>query len=210
MNKSTRLSWLYTAMTLLGVALFGYATGVLMGPGAQVLGARLEETTCLQVAFTAERFAAVLGSFSPEQINAIANLLRPGDMVFAWGYGFLLTGLLGLLTLRLPANWQRVGRVLMWAPLVASLFDCSEDYFLYQLVTAPAGADPGLAPLFAGLSATVKYLLLSGVAPAWGIAGSIKGMTVDRRIGALVIYALVVVNAVAFFAKPMQQVPACF
>ncbi len=197
-------------MTLLGVAVFGYATGVLMGPGAAVLGDRLPELTCLQVAFTGERIDAVLRAFSPEERAAIASLLRPGDMVFAWGYGFLLTGLLGLLTLRLPANWQRVGRWLMWAPLGASLFDFSEDYFLYQLVTAPAGADPGLAPLLAGLSATVKYLLLSGVAPVYGIAGSIKGVTVDRRIGAWVIYALVVVNAVAFLARPLQQVPPCF
>ena len=210
MADSQKLPWLYTAMTLIGVALFGYATGVLMGPWAPVLGDRLPELTCLQIAYTGERVADILGSFSPEQVNAIANLLRPGDMVFAWGYGFLLTGLLGLLTLRLPANWQRVGRVLMWAPLVASMFDCSEDFFLYQLVTAPTGSEPGLAPLLAGLSATVKYLLLSGVAPAYGIVGSIKGLTVDRRISALVIYALVIVNAAAFLARPLQQIPACF
>jgi hypothetical protein len=210
MTELSRLSLRYVAMALAGVALFGYATGVLMAPAAAAFGDRLGELTCLQVAFTAERVAAVLRPFSAEQVGAIAGLLRPGDMVFAWGYGLLLTGLLGLLTLRLPDDWQRAGRWLLWAPLVASLFDCSEDYFLHQLVTAPAGADPGGAPLLAGLSATAKYLLLSGVAPAYGIAGTIKGLTVDRRTGALLVYALVVVNAVAFVAKPLQQVPPCF
>ncbi len=207
---SSRLPWLYTAMTLFGAALFGYATGVLMGPGAAVLGERLPELTCLQVAFTGDRVAAILGTFSLDERAAIASLLRPGDMVFAFGYGFLLTGLLGLLTLRLPGNWQRAGRILMWAPLGASLLDCSEDYFLHQLVTATAGSDPGFAALLAGVSASVKYLLLSGIAPAYGIAGSIKGVTVDRRAGAWFIYALVVVNALAFLARPLQQVPPCF
>jgi hypothetical protein len=35
-------------------------------------------------------------------------------------------------------------------------------------------------------------------------------VTHDRRVGALVIYVLVVVNAVAFVAKPLQEIPACF
>ena len=80
------------------------------------------------------------------------------DVVFAWGYGFLLTGLLGLLTLRLPAAWQRVGKVLMWAPLLASAFDCLEDLALYQLAMAPAGSDFGLVPLLAG---TFDFCVLS-------------------------------------------------
>jgi len=210
MNQTSRQAWFFAAMTLAGVGIFGYATGVLMGPFAPVLGDRLPELTCLQVAFTGARFAAVFGSFTPEQQAAIAQLLIPGDVVFAWGYGFLLTGLLGLLTLRLPAAWQPAGRVLTWTPLLASALDCLEDLCLHALVTAPAGADPGLLPLLAGIAATLKYLNLSVLAPAYGIAGSIKGLAHDRRIGALVIYLLVVVNALAFVARPLQQVPACF
>lgn len=197
-------------MTLAGVGIFGFATGVLMAPFASVLGDRLPELTCLQVAFTGARFADVFGSFTPEQQAAIAQLLIPGDVVFAWGYGLLLTGLLGLLTLRLPGGWQRAGRVLMWTPLVASALDCIEDLFLHALAVAPAGSDPGLLPLLAGIAATLKYLNLSVLAPAYGIAGSIKGMTHDRRAGGLVIYLLVVVNALAFVARPLQQIPACF
>jgi hypothetical protein len=210
MNQSLRQAWFFAAMTLVGVGVFGYATGVLMGPFAPVLGDRLPELTCLQVAFTGERFAAVFGSFTTEQQAAIAQLLIPGDVVFAWGYGFLLAGLLGLLTLRLPANWQPAGRVLTWTPLVASALDCLEDVCLHALAVAPAGSDPGALPLLAGIAATLKYLNLSVLAPAYGIAGSIKGLAHDRRIGALVIYLLVVVNALAFVARPLQQIPACF
>lgn len=210
MDQPVRQAWIFATLTLLGVALFGYATGVLMGPYAPVLGDRMAELTCLQLAFTADRFTAVFGSFGPAQQEAIARLLMPGDMVFAWGYGFLLTGLLGLLTLRLPANWQRAGRVLMWTPLLASAFDCVEDLCLLKLAVAPAGSDPGLLPLLAGISASLKYLNLSALAPGYGIAGSIRGLMHDRRIGALLIYLLVVVNAIAFVAKPLQQIPACF
>lgn len=197
-------------MALGGVGIFGYATGVLMGPFAPVLGDRLPELTCLQVAFTGTRFAAVFGSFTPEQQAAIAQLLVPGDLVFAWGYGFLLTGLLGLLTLRMPAAWQPAGRVLTWTPLVASALDCVEDLFLHALAVAPPGSDPGFLPLLAGIAATLKYLNLSVIAPAYGIAGSIRGLAHDRRIGALLIYLLVVANALAFVARPLQQIPACF
>jgi len=210
MEQSAKQAWIFTGMALLGVVIFGYATGVLMGPYVPVIGERLPELTCLQLAFTGARAAEVLGSFSPEQRTAIAGLLIPGDVVFAWGYGFLLTGLLGLLTLRLPATWQRPGKVLMWTPLLASTFDCLEDLALYQLAVAPAGSDLGLVPLLAGIAATLKYLNLSLLAPAYGIAGSIRGLAHDRRVGALLIYVLVVVNALAFFAKPATEIPACF
>ena len=53
-------AWLFAGMTLAGVGIFGYATGVLMAPFAPVLGDRLPELTCLQVAFTGERFCSGL------------------------------------------------------------------------------------------------------------------------------------------------------
>ena len=204
------VTWLYIGMTLLGMALFGYATGVLMAADAAIIGPRLPELTCLQLAFTPERAATVLGVFNEVERAAIGRLLIPGDLVFAFGYGFLLTGLLGLLTLRLPADWQRYGRVLMWTPLVASVLDCIEDAFLYQIVVAPAGAEPALAPLLAGIAAVLKYLNLSVLAPAYGIAGSLRGLGFDRRPAALLVYLLVVVNAAAFVARPLQQIPPCF
>lgn len=203
-------AWLFIAVTLLGASVFGYATGVLMGPYAPMLGDRLADLTCMQMAFTRSRLMEVVGSFSPEQRSAIARLLIPGDVVFAWGYGLLLTGLLGLLTLRLPPAWQRAGRLLMWAPLLAAGLDCLEDLALYHAVTIyPARGPDGLAEA-AGLCATAKYLMLSVIAPAYGLAGSAQGLATDRRPAALLIYALVAMTAVAFVARPLQQIPACF
>jgi hypothetical protein len=199
----------FAIMTFLGVAIFGYATGVLMGPHAAVIGERLPELTCLQIAFSSERANEVIGAFSAAEQAAIARLLVPGDVVFAWGYGLLLAGLLGLLTLRLPPDWQRWGRVLMWTPLLASGFDCVEDVLLLQVVDAGVGADHGAIPLLAGIAATLKYLNLSVIAPAYGMLGSVKGITVDRRWDAWLVYVLVIVNAVAFVARPLQQIPPC-
>jgi len=211
LDDTPRQRWVFIALTLAGVAIFGFATGRLMAADAALLGDRLAELTCLQLAFTPERAGEILAAFSPEQRAAIGRLLVPADMVFAWGYGLQFTGLLGLLTLRLPATWKRVGAWLIWAPLGASALDCLEDLLLHQLAVA---ADPatlgGAVPLLAGLAASLKYLLLSVVAPAYGIAGVIKGLATDRRPGALLIYALVVVTAVSFLARPLQQIPACF
>jgi hypothetical protein len=210
LQDSARTRWLFTGMALFGAALIGVATGVLMAPWAPLLGDRLGELTCLQLAFTAARADAVLATFGAGEREAIAHLLVPGDLVFALGYGLLLSGLLGLLVLRLPASWQRVGSVLMWAPLAAALLDGVEDAFLYQVNAAATAADAGLAPLLAGLAATLKYLALSVITPAFAVAGSAKGLTVDRSAGALVVYALVVGLGVAMLARPLQQVPACF
>jgi hypothetical protein len=205
-----RSPWLYGALALLGFAIFGYATGVLMAPAAAVIGDRVGELTCLQLAFTPQRALAVLDTFPPEQRAVIPDLLVPGDIVFAWGYGFLLTGLLGLVTLRLPASWQRVGFIITFTPLLASALDVTEDIFLYQITTAEAGAAIGGAALAAGIAASVKYLFLSGVAPAYGIAGSLKGFTVDRRPGAIALYLFTIANCIAFIARPLAQIPGCF
>jgi len=210
MPDTPRTRWSFAGLAVLGVLLFGFATGVLMAPWAPVLGERLEELTCLQLAFTPERAAAVLGSFDEAQREAIANLLVPADLVFAFGYGLLLAGLLGLLTLRLPASWQRAGTWLTWAPLVASVFDCFEDAFLQSITLAADPAATGMLPLWAGLSASVKYLLLSVVTPAYAVAGSAKGLGVDRRPGALVTYLLVSLLALSMLARPLQQIPLCF
>jgi hypothetical protein len=167
-NPIHRSAWFHAALALLGFGIFGYATGVLMAPAAAVIGDRVGDLTCLQLAFTAERALAVLDTFPPGQRAVIPQLLVPGDIVFAWGYGLLLTGLLGLVTLRLPANWQRVGWIITWTPLLASALDVTEDIFLYRIATAGPEAAIGGAALAAGLAASVKYLFLSGIAPAWG------------------------------------------
>jgi hypothetical protein len=205
-----RNPWFYAGLAVLGFVVFGYATGVLMAPAAAVLGDRVGDLTCLQLAFTPERAAAVLATFTPAERAVIPPLLLPGDMVFAWGYGFLLTGLLGLVTLRLPANWQPLGFVLTFTPLLASALDCTEDVFLYQIAAAPDPLATGGAALLAGIAATVKYGFLSGLAPLYGIVGSLKGFTVDRRWGAVLLYLFTIANCVAFVARPLAQIPSCF
>lgn len=210
MKQSIHATGFFAPMALLGVILFAYAIGVLMAPYAPMIGSRLAEITCFQLAYTGERVDGVLAGFSVAERAGIVGLMIPGDMVFAFGYGFLLTGLLGLLTLRLPPAWQSTGRVLLWTPLLASVLDCLEDLGLHQMAAAPLGSDHGLVPLLTGIAATLKYLNLSVLAPAYGIGGSVKGITHDRRVGAWVIYALVILVSLAFMAKPLMEVPACF
>lgn len=205
---------LFLAMAVAGFGIFGFATSVLMLEPSQVIGERLSELTCLQVAFTPDRYAAVFLSFAPEGRMAIQQLLFPGDMVFAWGYGFLLAGLTGLLALRLPGEWQRWGALIMWAPLLASTLDCAEDIFLYaaagQLIGDPEVAIATAIPLLAGVAAILKYLALSVITPAFGIAGIVKGLSVDRSIAASFLYLFLGLMLFSMILRPLQQIPPCF
>lgn len=204
---------LFGAMALAGMLIFGFAIGVLMGPPSQVVGDRLAELTCLQIAFTPSRFSDVFLGFTPDMQQAVVQLLVPGDIVFAWGYGFLLAGLTGLLAIRLPGQWQRWGALVMWAPLLASTFDCIEDVFLYgmatRLVADPTAELVALLPLLAGIAATIKYVALVVVTPAYGLAGIGKGLSVDRSVGALLLYAFLGLNLVQMILRPLQQIPPC-
>lgn len=212
--RTPNAPWLFTAMTVFGVAVFGFAIGALMTEPGAVLGERLPELTCLQVAFTADRYAQVFLGFSPQQQAAILRLLVPGDVVFAWGYGFMLAGLTGLLAIRLPGRWLYYGAIVMWAPLAASTLDCIEDTFLYalaaQLLDDPATVIGPTLPLLAGLAATFKYIALAVVTPAYGVAGIIKGWSVDRSVGALFLYVILGLLLFSMILRPLQQVPPCF
>lgn len=209
-----RGAWLLSAMALAGVGVFAFSIGALMIPHSEALGDRLPELTCLQVAFTPERAASIVTSFSAEQRQAIANLLVPGDVVFAWSYGLLLAGLVGLLARRLDGGWVRVGAVVMWLPIAASVLDVIEDLFLFEtvglLIENPAAIVPDRLPLFAGIAATLKYLVLAVVTPAYSVAGILHGLRVDRRAGALLVYFLLLVACLSMIARPAQQIPACF
>jgi hypothetical protein len=127
-----RASLYFSLIALLGVLVFGSAVGVIMTPAAETVGQeRLSELVCLQLAFTPERATEVVLGFPEEARAGIPPLLIPGDMTLTWGYGLLLFGLLGLLVVRLPEQWQRTGSILMWAPLVATSLDCTENLFLF-------------------------------------------------------------------------------
>ncbi len=194
-----------------GFLIFGFATGVLMAEPAAVVGDRLAELTCLQIAFTPERYSEVFLSFTPAGQRAILALLMPGDIVFAWGYGLLLAGLLGLLAMRLPGKWQQWGAILLWAPLLAATLDCIEDVFLFaagsQVLSSTRVA--AMLPLLAGTAAVLKYLALSVAAPAYGLAGIGRGLREDRSIGALLLYLFLGLLLIMMVLRPLQQIPPC-
>ena len=205
---------IFAAVAVVGQGIFILATGVLMAPFAPALGDRMAEMSCLQVAFSAERAQQILLSFDTEAQAAIASLLIPGDVTFAWGYGLLFAGLIGLLTRRLEGAWFRAGTIIVWMPLAAALFDCIEDIFLYnivnQVIAAPDAGITPLLPVLAGIAAVFKYLALSVISPAFAIAGSVKGITIDRSIGAWITYVLIVLLALSMVVQPLQRIPACF
>jgi hypothetical protein len=205
----------FSLLSLSGVIVFALAVGVVMQPAAQVVGQeRLSELVCLQLAFTPERAQSVLFAFSAESRAAIAQLLIPGDAMLAWGYGLLLAGLTGLLAMRLPGKWMRVGAIAMWIPLLASTLDCIENVFLYAIVMGVVES-PELQPVamltaIGGTVSTLKWIALSVLTPAFGFAGIVKGFTVDRSFGAITVYVLLFVTLLSMVAKPIQDIPACF
>jgi len=202
------------AAIFIGLAVFGFAIGVLMTPPTEIVGMdRLSELTCLQMAGTPERALTVLNAFDSNQQRALQQLLVPGDMIFAWGYGLVFAGVLGLLTTRLTGRWLAAGSLLMWAPLCASLFDVFEDIGLYSTVTTMVSGDGQLSSsvvLFTTVFASVKYLLLAGVGPVYGLAGVTKAAASDRRLRSIGLYLLVVLVAFSMVQKPISEIPACF
>lgn len=213
--RAPRAALLMSLLALAGVLVFGMAVGVLMQPAVQLVGMeRTGELVCLQLAFTPERAAAIVLGFPEAARVGIAQLLAPGDFALAWGYGLLLAGLLGLLVLRLPGEWRRVGSVLMWAPLLATLLDCIENLFLLAivngLVAAPAVLPAAALTLGGGVVSVFKWIVLCVVTPAFGFAGIAKGIAVDRRATALLVYLLLAIVLLSMVLKPIQDIPACF
>lgn len=210
-----RANLLFSLTAVLGVVVFGLAVGVIMQPAVAIVGMeRTSDLVCLQLAFTAARATEIVLAFPPESRPGIPMLLVPGDLALAWGYGLLLAGLTGLLALRLPGKWRNAGAIVLWVPLLASTLDCIENAFLYAIVV-PLVADPGagvnsLLPLLAGVVSSLKWIALCIVTPAFGFAGIIKGLSVNRSGSALLIYFLLFVVLLSMVAKPIVDIPACF
>jgi len=202
-------------MTVIGLAIFVFAIAVLMTPYTNVVGMdQLGALTCLQMAGTPERAVAAIQVYDEKQLEAIKGLLIPGDVTFAWGYGFLYAGLLGLLSLRLNGGWQKAGRIIMCAPLIASLFDVFEDLGLYSVVgQVLAGLSLEINPATTAITfafASLKYFLLAVVAPVFAFAGTVQAIKTDRRWTSIIVYVLVVIWSVSMVQKPLAEIPACF
>ena len=89
--RAPRASLILSLVACAGVLIFGLAVGVLMQPAVQLVGMeRTSELVCLQLAFTPERAAEVVLGFPETARTGIAQLLVPGDLALAWGYGLLL------------------------------------------------------------------------------------------------------------------------
>ena len=210
-----RASALFTTMAVLGVLTFGLAVGVLMQPAVQLVGMeRTGELVCLQLSFTPERAAEIVLSFPENARAGIAQLLVPGDLALAWGYGLLLAGLTGLVAIRLSGAWFAFGAIAIWFPLLASTLDCIENAFLYAIVV-PLAADPAalpapMLPLAAGIVASLKWIALCILTPAYGFAAIAQGLRVDRSWQALLVYVLLFVVLLSMVLKPIQDIPACF
>jgi hypothetical protein len=213
--RAPRASLLFSLLAVAGVLIFALAVGVLMQPAVQIVGMeRTAELVCLQLAFTPERAAGVVLGFPEAARTGIAQLLVPGDLALAWGYGLLLTGLMALLAMRLPQPWLSIGAIAMWVPLLATVLDCIENAFLYAIVTGLVATPDVLPAAFltvsAGVISSLKWIALCIVTPAFGFAGIAKGLTVDRSWPALIIYLLLFIVLLSMVLKPIQDIPACF
>jgi hypothetical protein len=206
-NPIHRSAWVHAALALLGFGIFGYATGVLMAPAAAVIGDRVGDLTCLQLAFTAERALAVLDTFPPEQRAVIPQLPVPGDIVFALGLRAVVDRSAGprhaaaagkLATRRLDHHLDTAARL-------GPRRDRGHLPVLYRDGWAGGGHRWGGAGGGARGQREVP-VSLGYRAGLGGIAASLKGFTVDRRIGAVLLYLF----TIAFIARPLAQIPACF
>jgi len=209
----SRATWLFAVAFLAGLGIGGFAIGRLMLPHSVPLGERMGEMTCLQLAFTSERTTNLILSFPGEAQAAMLKLLVPGDLTFAWSYGLILFGLVGLLVLRLKGVWYRIGVFAIWFPLVASMLDSIEDLFLFKIVSAviddPGIQLPGILPLAASTAATLKYIFLCLLTPVFAVGGVIQGLRVDRSVGAWIVYVLLIYAVGSIVLRPLQQIPAC-
>ncbi len=153
-------------------------------------------------------------AFSEEAQVGITQLLIPGDFALAWGYGLILFGLLALLVMRLPDKWLRVGSIVMWVPLLASVLDCMENIFLFSIVTQLVADEAApiavILPLLAGVVATLKWIALAVVTPVFGFAGIVKGIGIDRRVTSWIVYVLLFIALLSMVVKPIQDIPTCF
>jgi hypothetical protein len=98
--------------------------------------------------------------------------------------------------------------------LAASVLDCVEDIFLLSIVThlneSPDIVLSPILPVLASAAASIKYLALCVVTPIFSVAGIAQAVRTDRSIGALVLYAFLLLTVVNMIMRPAQQLPACF
>jgi hypothetical protein len=172
-------------MVFAGLLLFALSLSTLMLPYSRIIEENDgKDLTCLHVPFTRARAAAIIDSYNADARAAARALHLPGDMLFPLGYALLYSGLLGLIARRQEGWWRRAGKVAIFFPVAAMVLDWTENFFILRML-AVAGAEgsaaiPAWMPLFGGIAGALKYLLLAGLTPLYGL-GAIVHSLVTRR-----------------------------
>ena len=171
---SNRSLWIVAVVA----ALIAAAGFVWMWPTEQDIQARGYGIVSLQLAFTSQRAEAILRAWGTEgRSSAWTGMLR--DFVFMAGYGLLFASITLLAARTQKGLLQRAGLILTFAPLVAALLDALENILLLSVLgSVPL---PSAPILVAGLSASLKFLLLALTIVYW-LASAVTGMA--RRVSA--------------------------
>jgi hypothetical protein len=121
-----------------------------------------------ELAFSGNRAGMILSRWDRAAVDAArASLLL--DFLFIPAYGVAFAGITSLLTRNRPASWQHTGRLLIGGVIAAALLDVLENIMLlYQLQGDVVRHIP---PLIAGISASIKFLLLGITVIFWIVAG---------------------------------------
>ena len=214
---SQRGQWWLIGAAVLGLILFIGSLALLMVPySQQIEAAGGADLTCLQIPFTRARAASLIDTYNQQARRAAIRLHLPGDMIFPVGYALLYGGLVGLVARRCTGWWQRTGLIVMFFPAGAALLDVIENLHIIAMINAASAggtqAIPALLPLTGSLAGTLKYLLLSGLAPLWGLAAiGVRVLQARGKLstGAWVTFAVAGLLLAASLVMSVGSVRAC-
>jgi hypothetical protein len=210
-------AWFFAA-SILGLVLFGLALSTMMLPYSRIIEERSsQDLTCLHVPFTQARAAAIIDDYDSAARAAARSLHFPGDTLFPLGYALMYGGLIGLIVNRQEGVWLRVGAVVIFFPFVAMVFDWIENLFILRMLaiatSQSTSAIPGWLPLFGGIAGSIKYVVLSVLAPLYGIAAIVRSFAVRQtavKLGLVVLDLVAAAWLVFNVYRLVSEVLPCF
>jgi len=164
-QPGTRTLILITGAALIATPLiwFGFA-----GP-EQIMQSRGHGIVAYELAFSATQAEAILAAWGVEgQSAARASLLM--DFAFMPSYALLFAGITLLIARGLQGTVGRIGSWLACGSIAAALFDALENVMLLSILNS-ANPVPALQPFAAGVSASIKFFLLSLAVIYWLVGG---------------------------------------
>lgn len=122
-----------------------------------------------ELAFTTGNAGKMLRAWGPESQGIVRNSLLI-DFPFMISYALTFAGITLLIARSQSGRLASAGLALTPAVLIAAVFDAIENLMLLTLL----GRDPvpALPPLVAGISASIKFLLLIAVIAYWIASGT--------------------------------------